>query len=383
MAKLIFGNNAITTLAGNVSSSDTVITVASGTGALFPNPGANEYFVSQFTDTASGNLYEIVHVTGRTGDDLTVVRAQEGTTALNWLSGDIFAETWTAGQAEAMLQQGESQTQAANYGVDTGTANAYYCDLTPALTAYTAGLPVRVKIANSSTGSSTLNAGAGVKNIRHPDGSVIASGDLVAGGIYEFVYDGTQFILTSLVYPLSNAGLADVPTATIKGRTAAGTGKPEDLTPAQATALLNAVVGDSGGGGTKGLVPAPAAGQAAAGDVLRADGAFGPVDMSKQEFSNATSATNGYYQIGNIIEAWGEVTGTYGSEGEQTFSFGVTFGTCFNVIAWGIGNGTSSNDIFVQFRSNTNTSCTLYVQRGSGATGDLLGWKWRAVGTAP
>jgi hypothetical protein len=40
------------------------------------------------------------------------------------------------------------------------------------------------------------------------------------------------------------------------------------------TALLNAVVGDSGSGGTKGLVPAPAAGDAAAGKVLGAGGGW-------------------------------------------------------------------------------------------------------------
>jgi len=35
------------------------------------------------------------------------------------------------------------------------------------------------------------------------------------------------------------------------------------------------MVGDSGAGGTKGLVPAPAAGDAAAGKYLGADGAYG------------------------------------------------------------------------------------------------------------
>lgn len=73
---------------------------------------------------------------------------------------------------------------------------------------------------------------------------------------------------------VSNAKLADVATATIKGRTTAGTGDPEDLTATQATALLNAMVGDSGAGGTKGLVPAPAAGDAAAGKFLKADGTW-------------------------------------------------------------------------------------------------------------
>lgn len=73
---------------------------------------------------------------------------------------------------------------------------------------------------------------------------------------------------------VTNAKLANVSTATFKGRTTAGTGSPEDLTATQATALLNAVVGDSGSGGTKGLAPAPAAGDAAAGKFLNAGGTY-------------------------------------------------------------------------------------------------------------
>jgi hypothetical protein len=45
-------------------------------------------------------------------------------------------------------------------------------------------------------------------------------------------------------------------------------------TATQATAALNAMVGDSGSGGTKGLVPAPGPGDAAAGKYLKADGTF-------------------------------------------------------------------------------------------------------------
>lgn len=71
---------------------------------------------------------------------------------------------------------------------------------------------------------------------------------------------------------VTNAKLANMATATFKGRTTSGTGDPEDLTATQATALLNAFVGDSGSGGTKGLVPAPVTGDAT--KFLRGDGTF-------------------------------------------------------------------------------------------------------------
>ena len=63
---------------------------------------------------------------------------------------------------------------------------------------------------------------------------------------------------------------ADITDSTAAGRAMV---TAEDA-PAQ-TALLTAVTGDSGSGGVKGLVPAPSAGDAAAGKVLLASGAWG------------------------------------------------------------------------------------------------------------
>jgi hypothetical protein len=55
-------------------------------------------------DAATGVIKEIIHCTARSGDVCTVVRAQESTTALAWLAGDLIANLWTAGSAEAMVQ---------------------------------------------------------------------------------------------------------------------------------------------------------------------------------------------------------------------------------------------------------------------------------------
>jgi hypothetical protein len=76
---ILFTNNASALLAASISSSDTTVQVASGFGALFPSPSGDEYFYATLVDD-NGDI-EIVKCTSRTGDNLTVERGQEGTTA--------------------------------------------------------------------------------------------------------------------------------------------------------------------------------------------------------------------------------------------------------------------------------------------------------------
>lgn len=107
--------------------------------------------------------------------------------------------------------------------------------------------------------------------------------------------DNTVSTAKIVANAVTNAKLAQVATATIKGRTTAGTGDPEDLTAAQATALLSAVVGDSGSGGTKGLVPAPASGDGAAKKVLQADATWGYAAAVR--YSTATFSGTGTHTM--------------------------------------------------------------------------------------
>lgn len=67
---------------------------------------------------------------------------------------------------------------------------------------------------------------------------------------------------------VTNAKLANMATARIKGRTSSGAGDPEDLTPAQATALLDIFTAS-----LKGLVPGGSGGSTSV--YLRGDGAWG------------------------------------------------------------------------------------------------------------
>ena len=127
------------------------------------------------------------------------------------------------------------------------------------------------------------------------DGSTLAIG---SGGTL-----GTAAYTSATDYQAANAALT-----TIAGLTATSDNFIQSVssawasrTPAQATATLPTVVGDSGSGGTKGLVPAPAAGDAAAGKFLKANGLWDiPAGGGSGDFVGpASSTTNGVVGFGD------------------------------------------------------------------------------------
>ena len=93
---------------------------------------------------------------------------------------------------------------------------------------------------------------------------------------------------------VSNAKSAQMATLTIKGNNTGGTANALDLTVTQTTAILNSMVGDSGAGGTKGLVPAPASGDAAANKFLKADGSWSAPTGAGDVVGPASSTDNGF-----------------------------------------------------------------------------------------
>jgi hypothetical protein len=99
------------------------------------------------------------------------------------------------------------------------------------------------------------------------DQTITLTGDVTGSGTGSFAATIANSAVTL-------AKMADMATASFIGRNTAATGVPEVLSATTATAILNAMVGDSGSGGTKGLVPAPAAGDAAAGKFLKGDGTW-------------------------------------------------------------------------------------------------------------
>ena len=91
----LFANNAQSRLAGAISNSQTTIALSAGTGSRFPDPIVNEIFKLSIYNFTTGEV-EIVHVTDRVGDILTVERAQEGTVAVAFPEGASVVHTITA-----------------------------------------------------------------------------------------------------------------------------------------------------------------------------------------------------------------------------------------------------------------------------------------------
>ena len=81
-------NNATALVPLSVSSTQTSLTVTTGKGSLFPILGTGDYFYATLMDVNSN--FEIVKVTARTDDVMTMVRAQESTLAIPFPANSRF-----------------------------------------------------------------------------------------------------------------------------------------------------------------------------------------------------------------------------------------------------------------------------------------------------
>jgi hypothetical protein len=73
-------NNAFSLIPSGVQSTDTSLTVTTGDGAKFPALGASDFFYLTLVNTSG--TFEIVKVTARVDDVMTIARGQVGTIAL-------------------------------------------------------------------------------------------------------------------------------------------------------------------------------------------------------------------------------------------------------------------------------------------------------------
>lgn len=116
MSNIQFTNFAATTLALGINNSVTSLTVAGGTGALFPTLAGAQYFYCVLADAATGVTREVIKVTARSTDTFTITRAQDGTIGQTYITGDKVELRLTAAGIATLATTETAQTFA---GVQT------------------------------------------------------------------------------------------------------------------------------------------------------------------------------------------------------------------------------------------------------------------------
>ena len=154
-----FATSTIATV-GGIAAGDLAVDVQPGDGALFPALAAGEYFYAVLVD-GSGTR-EIVKCTSRTVDNLTIARAQQGTSASAFSAGDVIELRVTKGLLEDMASEAgtliDEDNMASNSATSTPSQQSVKAFVESILTGYTKR-PTYVY--NGAAEAYTIKVGAG------------------------------------------------------------------------------------------------------------------------------------------------------------------------------------------------------------------------------
>lgn len=233
---LKYSNNATTTLAAAITStSATSLTVANGTGALFPTLSGSDYFLVTLT---FGSAMEIVKVTGVTGDVFTIVRGQESTTPNTFPVGAAVGNYLTKG---ALDQIKLDALPSSSDAVPEGNSNLYFT-AARALATVLSGLSTATASMVAATDTILVAIGklqAQINTKISGNQTITVSGDatgsgatsinltLAASGISPGTYNSVTFNAKGLATSGSNVS---VTTGRIPFYISAGTSSPISLT---------------------------------------------------------------------------------------------------------------------------------------------------------
>ena len=220
MSIQIFSNNAKTTLAAGITSTQTSITVAPGTGSLFPSPSTGQQFKVTLVSASSASVFEICNCTSRTGDVLTVVRGQEGTSGQPFLLDDTVGHFDTAGVMSALVQADQLQNGTYVYADVGGTANALTATIGSNLTTIPDGLNLVLGALTANTGAATLALTLGSTSqsifpIVKGNNQALVAGDIPAAGYPIQMNWSPEFSAYVLQNPATGIFVAAVPTGAI------------------------------------------------------------------------------------------------------------------------------------------------------------------------
>lgn len=198
--ELLYANNAESTLAADCLAAAVAVTVAAADAAKFPQPNAGGATNQAFKVTLmrkNVGTKEIALCTARAGAVLTIVRAQEGTAAIDFFAGDAISARPTKEEAELWQQASNGKhtaiASANNLAVPSGTG---YVQITGAVqinlladTNWKHGNPLRLKF-NAGPTVKHNQAAAGANRPIYLRG--LADRVMAAGSILTLIYDETD-----------------------------------------------------------------------------------------------------------------------------------------------------------------------------------------------
>ncbi len=189
-------------IASTINYDYVVDTGAVNAYAIAPTPAITGYVVGQifsFKTTHTNTGASTLAVSGLATKNIF----KNGQFALvgGEIKGGAIVQVEYDGTQFNLLTNGRpqvSQNGAELYATSTTGTTAYIATIVPALTAYAAGLVVRIK-PDTGGGHATINLNSlGVKNIFKAGGGVaVGTTDIIANQVIELVYDGTQFQMIS------------------------------------------------------------------------------------------------------------------------------------------------------------------------------------------
>src|SRR5476651_668551 len=110
--------------------------------------------------------------------------ASETSAGILKLATSTLAAAGTDNSTAITPQKLAAQIQAGGlaFATDTGTANTYVCNFSPAITARVEGQVLRFKVKTSSTGACTINDGLGAVPMVGGAHTALQNGELIANG---------------------------------------------------------------------------------------------------------------------------------------------------------------------------------------------------------
>ncbi|MEO2273705.1 pyocin knob domain-containing protein [Serratia marcescens] len=206
-----FGNNVVSSLAADITATQTTIQVMPGAGALFAGlltyDYANDsnplkvYAKITLTD-AKETVFEVCHLTAVNNDMLTVVRGQEGTAAKGWSLNDVIANFATRGSENQFVQIEQLQSGHYTSAVAGGTANGLTLALPATFflngsTEWALKTPILIYPILNNTGASTLQLTMGGRVMgTYPlvkgSNTALRAGDIVAKNPFLAVFNADQ-----------------------------------------------------------------------------------------------------------------------------------------------------------------------------------------------